>query len=242
MGAPSFFLLLPPSEGKATGGDKKQKFTSQSGVFGPALGDFREQVAERLGDLKGGDGKLLGVKGDLLARAQEANRSLHSAPSLPAWQRYTGVVWDHLDLPSFSAAARTAATKHIIVPSGFAGLVRSDDPLPDYRLKMGARVAPFGLMSTWWRDDLTDALLAHTKKSPVVDLLPQEHRAAFDWSRIDTLVRVDLVSRTGGIVGGHNAKAAKGLLARHFLLSKGSDFERMVATFAHPEYTAKVSS
>ena len=242
MGAPSFFLLLPPSEGKAVGGDKKRKYSSQAGVFGPALGEFRDLVAERLGELKGGDGKLLGVKGELLTRAQDANRTLVGAPTLPAWQRYTGVVWDHLDLESFPTASRTAAIKRIIVPSGYAGLVRADDPLPDYRLKMGARLAPFGLMSTWWRDDLTNALLAQTKKSPVIDLLPQEHRAAIDWSRLDTLVRVDLVSRTGGIVGGHNAKAAKGLLARHLFLSTGSDFERMVSSFEHPEYTAKVSS
>jgi hypothetical protein len=56
------------------------------------------------------------------------------------------------------------------------------------------------------------------------------------------VVRIDLVSQSGGIVGGHNAKAAKGLLAQHLLLSGGTDFERMVSTFAHPEYTAKVSS
>ena len=242
MGAPSFFLLLPPSEGKAVGGDKKRKYSSQSGVFGPALGQFREQISERLGEMKGGDGKLLGVKGDLLARAQDANRALVGAPSLPAWQRYTGVVWDHLNLGSFPSSTRTAVLKRIIVPSGYAGLVRADDPLPDYRLKMGARIAPFGLLSTWWRDDVTHALLAHTKKTPVIDLLPQEHRAAIDSSRVRTLVRIDLVSRTGGIVGGHNAKAAKGLLARHLFLSTGSDFERMVSSFEHPEYTAKVSS
>ena len=152
------------------------------------------------------------------------------------------MVWDHLDLAGLPAATRTATTKRIIVPSGFAGLVRADDPLPDYRLKMGARLSPLGLLSTWWRDDLTDALLAHTKKAPIVDLLPQEHRASIDWSRVDTLVRIDLVSKSGGIVGGHNAKAAKGLLARHLLLSSGTDFERMVSTFVHSEYTARVSS
>ncbi len=242
MGANPFFILLPPSEGKATGGEKKLKYASNSGVFGSALGEFRSEVADVLAHLKGGDGKLLGVKGDLLTRAQQANASLVGAPTLPAWQRYTGVVWDHLDLVSFSGPIRVAATKRIVVPSGFAGLVRADDPLPDYRLKMGARLAPIGLMSTWWRDDLTVALLGHTKKSPVIDLLPQEHRSAFDWSLVTTHVRVDLVSRTGGVVGGHNAKAAKGLLAKHLLLSKESDIQRMVASFTHPEYTAKVSA
>jgi cytoplasmic iron level regulating protein YaaA (DUF328/UPF0246 family) len=128
------------------------------------------------------------------------------------------------------------------VPSGFAGLVRADDPLPDYRLKMGARLSPFGLLASWWKEDLAAALMQHTKKAPIIDLLPQEHRSAFDWSHVDTHVRVDLVSRSGGIVGGHNAKAAKGLLARHLFVSTGSDIERMVATFSHPDYTAKVTS
>jgi cytoplasmic iron level regulating protein YaaA (DUF328/UPF0246 family) len=242
MGTSSFVVMLPPSEGKAEAGTAKTKYVSGSGAFGPSLGQYRTEIARTLAAQSGGDAKLLGVKGDLLARAQLANRTLIGAPTLSAWQRYTGVVWDHLDLAGLPAATRTAVTKRIIVPSGFAGLVRADDPLPDYRLKMGARLAPFGLMSTWWRDDLTDALLAHTKKSPVVDLLPQEHRAAIDWSRVSTLVRIDLVSKSGGIVGGHNAKAAKGLLAQHLLLSSGTDFERMVSTFAHPDYTAKVSS
>jgi uncharacterized protein len=242
MGASSFVVMLPPSEGKAEAGATRTKFVSDSGAFGPSLGQYRADIARALGAISGGDAKLLGVKGDLLARAQLANRTLIGAPTLPAWQRYTGVVWDHLDLAGLPATTRTAATKRIIVPSGFAGLVRADDPLPDYRLKMGARLTPFGLLSTWWRDDLTDALLAHSKKSPIVDLLPQEHRASIDWSRVNTLVRIDLVSKSGGIVGGHNAKAAKGLLARHLLLSSRTDFERMVSTFVHPEYSAKVSS
>jgi cytoplasmic iron level regulating protein YaaA (DUF328/UPF0246 family) len=242
MGTNPFFVLIPPSEGKSVGGSPRLKFVTDSGAFGPSLGAFRAEVAQSLIRAKGGDAKLLGVKGDLLSRAQEANRTLVGAPALPAWQRYTGVVWDHLDLASFAAPARTLATKRIIVPSGFAGLVRADDPLPDYRLKMGARLAPIGLVSTWWRDDLTEALLKHTKKTPVIDLLPQEHRAAIDWSIVSTHVRVDLVSRTGGIVGGHNAKAAKGLLARHLFLSTGSDIERMVSSFSHPDYTVKVTS
>jgi cytoplasmic iron level regulating protein YaaA (DUF328/UPF0246 family) len=123
-----------------------------------------------------------------------------------------------------------------------AGLVRADDPLPDYRLKMGARCAPFGLMSTWWRDDLTESLVRFLRGRIVVDLLPQEHRAAVDWSAMDNVVRVDLVSRTGGVVGGHNAKAAKGLLARHLLLSKGTKIAPMVSSFPHDDYIAKVST
>ncbi len=240
MNALDYFILLPPSEGKAEGGAPRTKWNPDSGVFGSALGDYRGDVAERLIAAKGGDAKLLGVKGTHLERAQLANKTLVGSPTLPAWQRYTGVVWDHLGLDSLTAAQRNVAIKRILVPSGLLGMVRADDPVPDYRLKMGARLAPFGLMSTWWRDDLTDAFAQHVKKRIVVDLLPQEHRAALDFVSLPALMRVDLVSKEGKVVGGHNAKAAKGLLARH-LFTSGQSIERSVASFEHPEYLAVIA-
>ncbi len=242
MGAPRFLLLLPPSEGKATGGDPRSSWHPESGVFAETLGDFRRDIADALKKAKGGNEKLLGVKGVHLAHATAQNRVLIGSPTLPAWRRYTGVVWDHLDPGSFPGAARDSALRRIFVPSGLAGLVRADDPLPDYRLKMGARLSPFGTVSTWWRDDLTDAFIDVVGSTVVVDLLPQEHRAAFDWSRLPSVVRVDLVAKKGGVVGGHNAKAAKGLLARHILLGKTSSVTSLLATFSHPDYSAKAST
>jgi uncharacterized protein len=242
METSTFVILLPPSEGKADGGETGTSWKPDSGAFGKELGEFRREIAQTLAKAKGGPAALLGVSGKHLARAQAANKALVGSPTLPAWQRYTGVVWDHLDLASLTAAQRKPLLGRILVPSGMAGVVRADDPLPDYRLKMGARLAPFGLMSKWWRDDLTASLVKFLRGRAVVDLLPQEHRAAFDWSAVDNVVRVDLVSRTGGVVGGHNAKAAKGLLARHLLLSKGTKIGPMVSSFPHDDYIAKVST
>jgi cytoplasmic iron level regulating protein YaaA (DUF328/UPF0246 family) len=107
---------------------------------------------------------------------------------------------------------------------------------------MGARLAPFGTMSKWWNEAITDALIACVKKKTIVDLLPNEHRAAIKWDLLDNVVRVDLVSHSGAVVGGHNAKAAKGLLARHLLVSTNTDVRRTVASFKHPEYSAKVTT
>ena len=95
-------------------------------------------------------------------------------------------------------------------------------------------------MAAWWRDDLTDALAANLRGTTLVDLLPQEHRGALDWERIEGAVRIDLVSRTGGIVGGHNAKAAKGLLARHLLSARTNDLAALVSSFVHAEYRARI--
>ena len=242
MATQDFLLLLPPSEGKAETGNQSRPWTPQLGAFGAVLETSRAQIVNQLRKDKGGTQKLLGVSGAHLTRAQSCNMQLIGAPCLPAWQRYTGVVWDHLDLSSLTATQRNAFIKRIIVPSGLLGLVRADDHVPDYRLKMGARLAPFGTMSKFWNETITDALVAVVKKKAVVDLLPNEHRAAINWNKLDNVVRVDLVSHSGAVVGGHNAKAAKGLLARHLLVSTNSEVRRTVASFKHPEYSAKVTT
>lgn len=241
MASQDFFVLLPPSEGKSEGGTDRSSWDPHSGVFGASLGDYRSDICDHLAAIKGGDAKLLGVKGAHLERALAANRALIGSATLPAWQRYTGVVWDHLNLASMTSAERKNAVSRLFVPSGLLGIVRADDPIPDYRLKMGARLTPFGVVSKWWRDDLTEAFAAVVKKRVVIDVLPNEHRAAFDFSLLPTVRRVDLVSRNGGVVGGHNAKAAKGLLIRHLLMTKGLSIERMVSSFDHLEYTAVIT-
>lgn len=206
-------LLLPPSEGKASGGARRGRaggWDPSDGVFGQ-LSPRRADIAATLAELRGGDEKLLGVRGDHLTRALSANATLLGAPALPAWQRYTGVVWDHLDPATLPAAAR----KRIVVVSGLLGLVRADDPTPDYRLKMSANVRGLGKLSTWWRPTLSDALNRAARRKVVVDLLPQEHRAAWDPEGVEG-VTVTLVDPTGR-PGGHFAKAAKGALARAVL-------------------------
>lgn len=226
------------------GGMAKSKWTATSGVFGKALGPQRKEVVSALEAVKGGGKALLGVQGELLTRAQRANTHLLGAPTLPAWQRYTGVVWDNLDLASLTAPQRTRALSSIIVVSGLHGLVTAADPLPDYRLKMGARLPPMGLLARWWAEPLTNALLSYAGKATIIDLLPNEHRAAIDWSELPHAVRVDLVTKSGGRMGGHNAKAAKGVLARHIITSGSSAAKARdaLSTFRHPEFSAKVAS
>jgi len=161
------------------------------------------------------------------------------APTLPAAERYTGVVWDHLDLTGMTAAQRDRAVHRIIVPSGLLGACLAADPVPDYRLKMGARFAPFGgTMAKWWREAVSDAINDYAKGCVVVDLLPAEHRASYvpDRNRITAHVVVDLVTPQGK-AGGHDAKAAKGLLARHILtttpaIKSADDLALAIAKFS----------
>lgn len=233
-----FVIVLPPSEGKAEGGVKK--WSPRAGAFGSALGTPRTEVVTALKKIKGGDAALLGVKGDHLERALRANASLIGAPALPAWQRYTGVVWDHLDLASLTAPQRTRALSSIVVVSGLLGLVRADDPIPDYRLKMGARLKPFGTMAAWWNDSVSAALNTYAKGCVVIDLLPLEHRKAIeiDENVVAEYFRLGLFER-GGKAGGHDAKAAKGRLARHLIVNSTKGVTAALKSFRDPQYVVK---
>lgn len=234
-----FVILLPPSEGKAPGGDGPG-WDPASGRFATALGEHRRRIADELARLDGGDARLLGVSGAHLERAQRANVDLLGAPTLAAWRRYTGVVWDHLDLAGLPSATRRRALGRVGIVSGLHGLVTAADPLPDYRLKMGARLGDLGMLSRWWAPAVTAAIATWARRSTVVDLLPQEHRAAWqpDPSRSGRILRVtfhDVRRGPGSPAVGHDAKAAKGLLARHLLTATGS-LEDALASFHHERY------
>ena len=149
------------------------------------------------------------------------------SPSLPAWRRYTGVVWGALDVASLTTPARRRALSSVVVISGLLGLVRLDDPTPDYRLKMGASLAPYGVLSRWWRPAVSDALTQWGARRFVVDLLPHEHRAACAGARLRG-VSVAFVE-CNGKVAGHDAKAAKGRLARHLLTSSTHPADALAA-------------
>lgn len=227
-------VLLPPSEGKAEGGDGAG-WSPSDGRFGKALAAQRSEVVEALARIDGGDEKLLGARGETLERARKANVSLVGAPTLPAWQRFTGVVWEHLDVETLPTAARRRATYAVLVPNALAGVSALTDPLPDFRLKFSARPAGLPVLARWWRPVITRELQRRLRGRLVVDLLPAEHSAAWEPDPSGggyEMVRVTLV-RPDGTNAGHAGKAAKGLLARSLLDS--DDPERALATFRHPD-------
>lgn len=217
-------LLLPPSEGKAQGG-RRPKWSTELGRFGHAVAAHRAHLVKVLADAQGGDERLLGVGGRHLERAQLANVSLAGSATLPAWRRYTGVVWGGLDVDSLAADARRRAMSSVVIVSGLLGIVAMGDPIPDYRLKMGASLSPFGRLSTSWRPLVAAPLTSWATRRFVVDLLPNEHRAACSAARMRG-VSVSFVEHSG-TVSGHDAKTAKGRLARHLLTAPGHPLDAL---------------
>jgi cytoplasmic iron level regulating protein YaaA (DUF328/UPF0246 family) len=115
----------------------------------------------------------------------------------------------------------TSLRRRILVPSGLYGLVSSEDLIEDYRLGMGASVAPLGPLARFWRRELTEILTSYRPRAPLVNLLPAEHAAALDFvalSKSRRVITVRFLSSDGERAVGHDAKAVKGVLARQILL------------------------
>jgi cytoplasmic iron level regulating protein YaaA (DUF328/UPF0246 family) len=186
-------ILVPPSEGKVLGGGGAP-WTPGRGVL-PELDAARAAVLAAVGG---------GVDGE---------------PTMPAIERYSGVLYKELDWASLPSSARRRGRSSLLIVSGLWGAVGVADPIPYYKLKMSASVPGIGRLSTWWRPRLTVAFAAHLRDRVVWDLLPQEHAAAWDPGAIQCRRRhrVRVVDADGRTVG-HWNKLVKGALVRRLLL------------------------
>jgi uncharacterized protein len=244
---PNHVILLPPSEGKATGGSRR----GIPALSFPELDSARREVAAALSAVMRDETsarRLMGVKGSALEAAVAANTGIGTGPVLPAIERYTGVLYDNLDAGSLAGAARRRLRSGVVIFSGLWGLVRPADRIPDYKLKMDASLSPLGRLSTWWRPTLSAALADATRRRLVWDLLPQAHAAA--WSDPDAACALRVTTafvqerRAGGEVERstvtHWSKALKGALARHLLEidpvpPRADAIAAALAEFSHPE-------
>ena len=211
MTSPQPVILVPPSEGKAPGGDGPGW---KPGLMADrALDRHRREVV----------------------RAAKATRATpHRAPTLPAMERYTGVLYQELAWATLPEAARRRGDEQLRTISGLWGLVAPTDPLPPYRLKMTASLPGLGRLSTWWKPRLAPVLADLTRDRMVWDLLPNEHEAAMDWSATDPAGRVTIrfLDAQGKTVS-HWNKLLKGSLVRWLLTEQPSGPEAL-GSFRHP--------
>lgn len=232
-------ILLPPSEGKSVGGTGAPW---APGTMAIDLDGQRERVAAALRSAmrrnQASRSKLLGVKGEALAAATTADREVATSATMPAIERYSGVLYGALDVGSLGSGARRRLDASVLVVSGLWGLVAPTDPIPDYKLKMGASLPPLGKLSTWWRPAIDEALASRIGKGrgPVWNLLPQEHDAA--WSSTAEVpvrtVRFLEPGRGGQLVAvSHWNKFLKGALVR-FLAEHPDATLDDLAAWEHP--------
>lgn len=213
-------VLLPPSEGKAAGGDGPA--VDLGALSLPGLTEARAAVLEELVALCAGDeekaARVLGLSAGLRGEVAK-NAGLREAPTRPAGEVYTGVLYDALGLASLSAPARRLAQRSLLVFSGLWGAVRPGDRIPSYRCSMGVRLPAAGPLGAYWRGPMARVLPEAAGDGLVLDLRSAAYASA--WrprgaaaARTAT-VRV-LQQRTRTVVS-HFNKATKGRLVRALL-------------------------
>ena len=143
-------LILPPSETKRDGGVEGTVLDLEALGF-LELGAQRQQAIAALRQLSRSvseSTKALGL-GPTQRFEIERNRSLLTSPTLPAVERYTGVVYDALDAQTLGEDAYRFAAEHLVIGSALFGLLRSSDPIPAYRLSHNSRLGSLRLSRHW---------------------------------------------------------------------------------------------
>lgn len=221
-------VLLPPSEGKAASGSGSALDLESLSL--PVLNEARGEVLRALVDLCSGDeDKALDVLGLSAGQRGEIAKNvvLDTAPALPAWKLYTGVLYDALGLASMDASARRRAARSLLVLSGLWGAVRISDRIPPYRCPMGVRLPGPGALGSFWRGPMARALPEVAGRGLVLDLRSSAYTGAWrpkgEIARRTATVRVLQVQVVDGVerrtVVSHFNKATKGRLTRDLLVS-----------------------
>jgi uncharacterized protein len=146
-------ILLPPSEGKSLGTNKKTIKLAELSF--PELNVSRERVIQAL--LKASSTKsalsTLGLTPGL-ASELELNKNLLSSPTSPAIEIYDGVVYQSLGYSAMSTRARAKADQTIVITSSLFGFLSPQDSIPHYRLSGDVSLPKVGTMSSFWREQI----------------------------------------------------------------------------------------
>jgi cytoplasmic iron level regulating protein YaaA (DUF328/UPF0246 family) len=133
-----------------------------------------------------GDGldKLFGLTGEALAEAVEANRNVFDAPLMAAIERYgPGVMYRAMEFERLPTGAQRRLLENGVILSGMFGLLRPDDLIPNYRLRMDAAVEGVGKVARYWRPVVSPHLDRLVEGKVVWNLLPATHEEAWEDGR-----------------------------------------------------------
>jgi uncharacterized protein len=214
---PLVLVLLPPSETKAPDGDGAP--LDLAALTAPELTPVRTELAEalvKLADDVPASRAALGLS-PTQDEEIERNAALWTSPTRPALERYTGVLYDALDVRSMTRAQRARAGRRLAVGSALFGLVRGEDAIPAYRLSAGSSLPGLPTLRALWKPVLSPVLAGFDEL--VVDLRSGSYAAL---APVPGAVTLDVLSErpdgTRAVVS-HFNKAHKGRVARLLALS-----------------------
>ena len=209
-------ILLPPSETKRSGGVGIS--IDKAAIIWAALDPTRDQLISALSKLCQDPPaaiKALGL-GKKNALDIELNMNLMKAPTMPALQRYSGVLFEALDYSSLSKGALERAKEKLFIQSALFGLLPAMEQIPNYRFSASAKLPGISLRTLWQK--------AHEAVWPrlvgqILDMRSKDYREINPVPIDKTHYIVEVFSSEGKALN-HFNKKAKGLFTRAALEHK----------------------
>ncbi|MFD4366577.1 peroxide stress protein YaaA [Rhodococcus sp. NPDC058521] len=212
-------VLLPPSETKSDGGSDSPLDLADLSM--PQLTETRETLVRSLVNLASdfdASCEALGL-GPTQADEIERNAKLWVAPTCPALERYTGVLFDALDIRSFTKVQKSKAYARLGIGSALFGAVRARDRIPAYRLSGGSKLPGLGTLRSMWKPQLANAI-EQEAEGLIVDLRSGTYQQLGPIP--DAVTATVLTEKADGSrsVVSHFNKHHKGLLARALTITR----------------------
>ena len=203
-------ILLPPSETKRSGGVGIS--IDKAAIIWAALDPARDQLINSLAELCKDEPiakKALGL-GKKSAQDIKLNLNLMTSPTMPALQRYSGILYGALEYESLSDAALKRANEKLFIQSALFGLLPAMEQIPNYRFSASAKLPGVNLKTLWqqahqavWPRMIGEILDLRSKEYQEINPVPQDR----------THYTVEVLSDDGKALN-HFNKKAKGLFAR----------------------------
>lgn len=213
-------ILLPPSETKRDGGDGPP--LDLAALSFPELTRARRQALTAVRALSRNLAAATGMLrlGPSIATEAARNRVVTTSPTLPAIDRYDGVLFEELDAASLPPSARAFAARHLAIASALFGLTGALDPIPAYRLSHDSRL-PGTTLGRIWRPAIMATLAA--QHGLLLDLRSEGYAALGPAPDRADSVRLRVVSEDAAgrkRALSHVNKKGKGAFTRRLLLAE----------------------
>ena len=172
-------FLIPPSEWKKMGGEKRKQ--KQSFVF--------EKPKEKALEATQKDLKCIGKRFEEAKKLNENIFSWNIQELLFSIERYTGVMYQALDYENMSIFGKKYFDTHFLIISGMYGLLKPHDTIANYKLPIETK-----WLARFWKENITQTL-NDIWGDIIVDLLPESYKKMIDWKLLNaSIVQVEFLT------------------------------------------------
>jgi cytoplasmic iron level regulating protein YaaA (DUF328/UPF0246 family) len=219
-------ILLPPSETKRDGGAGEPLDLARLS-FAPLTTVRRDVLAALAALSRDREASIRALKlGPKQAAEVDRNRAIPTAQTMPALERYTGVLYDALDAAALTAQQHAFAHDNVAVHSALLGLVAAGDLVPAYRLSFDSRLSTKRVPSLKKRWVPAVGEVLARREGLIIDLRSEGYAALGPTPARDHVHYVRVLARNENgrtRALNHFNKQAKGLFTRA-LIEAGVDF------------------